>query len=375
MSVQPFNMAASYDPVKRLDVAEEFWSRQDPDRTRRIPLAMVRDRILLTKEADGIPNALVVQLLRQADNNSDGYLDYEEYMRFAEASAEHSRSREVFNKAALSVVPRGERTADRRNYLQEYKCCPPALFMVTATLVEIVVFIYYAVDMNKPIGPSGPAPLYSPLIYNPYRRYEAWRYLTYALIHSGYVHLVLNLVMQMVLGLLLELVHGWWRVGVIYLSGVLAGSLAQSITQPTVYLAGASGGVYAITYAHVGNLLLNWSEMEFRWLQLIVCLLVTVLDVSYALWDSYGSPTPSNTGHMAHLAGAIAGVLMGINILMNLKKRRWERICWWVALFLYVALVITAVILNAALPVPDYFPDNDYTDLVVVRENYLNSLL
>ena len=32
------------------------------------------------------------------------------------------------------------------------------------------------------------------------------------------------------------------------------GSLAVSVTDPTVYLAGASGGVYALIAAHVANL-------------------------------------------------------------------------------------------------------------------------
>uniref|UniRef100_A0A0P4W966 Peptidase S54 rhomboid domain-containing protein n=1 Tax=Scylla olivacea TaxID=85551 RepID=A0A0P4W966_SCYOL len=172
-----------------------------------------------------------------------------------------------------------------------------------------------------------------------------------------YMHLTMNLVMQTILGLLLELVHGWWRVGLIYMSGVLAGSLSQSLAMPRAYLAGASGGVYAIVYAHLGNLLLNWSEMEFRWLQLVLCLGLSVGDVSMALWDTFGSSTPSNTGHLAHLGGAVAGVLVGIYILRNLKKRRWEKYCWWVALVLYFILIGTGIILNASLP--DYFPPSE----------------
>ena len=65
------------------------------------------------------------------------------------------------------------------------------------------------------------------------------------------------------LGTPLEMVHRWWRILLIYLSGVLAGSLAVSITDPTVYLAGASGGVYALITAHLANVVANWSEMEF----------------------------------------------------------------------------------------------------------------
>ena len=41
------------------------------------------------------------------------------------------------------------------------------------------------------------------------------------------------------LGVPLEMVHRWWRVSLVYLTGVLSGSLAVSITDPGTYLAGA----------------------------------------------------------------------------------------------------------------------------------------
>jgi len=58
------------------------------------------------------------------------------------------------------------------------------------------------------------------------------------------------------LGIPLEMVHGWWRVSLVYLAGVVAGSLGTSISDPSVYLAGASGGVYAIMTAHVATIIL-----------------------------------------------------------------------------------------------------------------------
>lgn len=73
---------------------------------------------------------------------------------------------------------------------------------------------------------------------------------------------------------------------------------------------------------------------------------------------------------MAHLGGAIAGVLVGVSILRNLQRRRWERVCWWVSFTIYVILVGTAVILNASLQ--DYFPNNDYTSYAVLRADYLS---
>lgn len=34
--------------------------------------------------------------------------------------------------------------------------------------------------------------------------------------------------------------------------------------------------------------------MEYRWIQLIIIIFVSVLDLSYAFYDTYGSATPSN---------------------------------------------------------------------------------
>jgi rhomboid-related protein 1/2/3 len=69
-------------------------------------------------------------------------------------------------------------------------------------------------------------------------------------------HLVVNLLVQLVLGLPLELVHRWWRVLIVYMAGVVAGSLGTSVTSPYTLLAGASGGVYALLLAHIATIIL-----------------------------------------------------------------------------------------------------------------------
>ncbi|KAK7074094.1 Rhomboid-related protein 2 [Halocaridina rubra] len=351
-------------------VANDFWQTQDPDKNLRIPLGKVKESLLQSPEADRLPNGLVIQLLQKADENADGLLDYEEFMTFSSSASKHPRGRDTFSRAALTVLPRNERSLEKRTYLQQYSCCPPPVFMILTTLVEVGVFIYYMIDMNKTMEANRPAPIYSPLIYNPKRRYEAWRYMTYALIHSGYMHLINNIVVQLLLGLALELVHGWWRVGLIYLSGVLFGSLANSIAAPRTYLAGASGGVYSVEYAHIGNLLLNWSQMEFKWLQLTIVLIFSISDLSFALWDTYGRPdgTQSATGHMAHLGGAVAGITVGIYILRNLETKKWEKYLWWVAFVLFLVLVLAGVILNATLQ--DYFPEDDWENINQARVDY-----
>ena len=83
-----------------------------------------------------------------------------------------------------------------------------------------------------------------------------------------YLHLFYNLLLQLILGIILELVHKWWRVGLVYCLGVIGGSLAASVTKPNYYLCGASGGVYAIQASYIGNLILvsvqNLSEANYN---------------------------------------------------------------------------------------------------------------
>ena len=93
-----------------------------------------------------------------------------------------------------------------------------------------------------------------------FNKKETWRYLTYSLVHRDEEHIVANLVLLLCLGLVLEMGHGSWRVGLVFLSGVLAGSLAAYCFDPHYGLIGCSGGVYSITVAHLANLWLNWKE-------------------------------------------------------------------------------------------------------------------
>ncbi|XP_070161074.1 rhomboid-related protein 2 isoform X1 [Polyergus mexicanus] len=228
-------------------------------------------------------------------------------------------------------------------YEDEYSCRPPAIAMIIISIIEIILFIYDVIK-HKSLSVEGPAATL--FIYNPHKRFQAWRYLTYMFVHVGIFHLVVNLLVQIMLGIPLEMVHKWWRVLIIYIAGVAAGSLGTSVSDPTVYLAGASGGVYALITAHVATIIMNWSQMEFAVLQLLVFLVVTSVDVGQAVYNRYVLDTNDQVGYVAHLAGAIAGLLVGINILRNLEVQTWEKVIWWASMFTYTGLMTAAILWN-----------------------------
>lgn len=166
------------------------------------------------------------------------------------------------------------------------------------------------------------------------------------------MHLIMNLLVQIFLGIALELVHCWWRIALVYLAGVVAGSMSVSLATPTVYLAGASGGVYALITAHIATIIMNWNEMEYAIIQLLVFLIYIITDIGAALYRQF-SDIHDRVSYTSHIGGAVAGLLVGIGVLRNLKVRPWEKKLWWAAVVTYILLMGSGICVH--IFVPDHF--------------------
>ena len=72
---------------------------------------------------------------------------------------------------------------------------------------------------------------------------EPWRFLTYGFVHNNWGHLLANIFSQLFFGIPLELTHGWLRVAMIYISGIVLGGLGREMLSEHNErpLAGASG--------------------------------------------------------------------------------------------------------------------------------------
>lgn len=291
-----------------------------------------------------IPQWVLEIVLKKADEDGDGWVEYDE---FCNMILEHKEILQASHLYGLEKFVYQSVQAVTPNYYDEYYrgCCPPPLFIPFISLVEIAIFIFYCVEMRQCTA-TGPVPIYSPLIYDPHRRREAWRYVSYMFLHAGIMHIVVNLLIQLLLGIPLELVHKGWRIALVYVVGALMGGLAHSITDFETFLCGASGGVYALIGAHVANVMVNFKEMRFGIIRSVILGLLIVLDVGLALYKRYGTDEESKVGYAAHLGGFIGGLFLGIVCLKNLKVRSWERVLWYVALVIILLLLLIAVLVN-----------------------------
>lgn len=146
-------------------------------------------------------------------------------------------------------------------------------------------------------------------------------------------------------------------------TSLFSGSLGTSVFDSDVYLVGASGGVYALLAAHLANIMLNYNHMESGLLRLLAVLVVGMSsakpstnaliewlqtiassDVGIAIYDRYCHQI--EVSYVAHLTGALAGLTIGLIVLKNFEQKLHEQLIWWIALGVYTACIVFAVLYN-----------------------------
>ncbi|WKY00195.1 hypothetical protein Q1695_014782 [Nippostrongylus brasiliensis] len=312
-----------------------------------IPLDVLRTRLQNERDKIELRDDQIEALLRKADRNGDERITVDEFE--ALVTSKEAQSSQV--KRALYLIADQVITPQQRvevhSYIDEYSCCPPPLFILLISIIEVAVFFYYY--WTEPHSPdedifSVCAGCYvnnqvGPLLFAPKLRSQVWRFFSYTLLHAGLIHLLGNIIVQLVIGVPLEVVHKPWRIGPLYLMAVLTGALLQYTLDPKVYMVGASAGVYALLTAHLANVVMNWAEMPWRWVRLVLLLLYFTFDISSALYRRFCTNECDTVSHSAHIAGGITGFLFGVVILYNVVERPWERVIKHICISLYLAFV------------------------------------
>jgi membrane associated rhomboid family serine protease len=147
---------------------------------------------------------------------------------------------------------------------------------------------------------------------------KPWTFLSYIFVHVDLMHVVFNMLFLYWFGRILQDFIGQSKTVRLYFVGGIAGALAFVVALNTIpffinqgpaYLMGASAGVYAIVTA-AATLQPNYKIHLF----LIGPVAIKYISAFYVVWSILESVGSNGGGNIAHLGGALAGVIYAINI-------------------------------------------------------------
>lgn len=300
------------------------------------------------------------QLMKETDVNNDKKVTFEEFLDAAAhnkniMNVDTSNFNFLIRYVNKAYVPKTD--ASLKGYLSKYKWIPPPIFILTITIVQIVLFSYYKEHTDclgdpKHKGLECPRSFSTRLALRPQCRDQAWRFLTYALMHSGTAHIIGNIVIQVLIGFPMEVIHGPYRVAALYLLGALCGSLGSTVFDPTTNVVGASGAVYALMGAHVAHMIQNWGEIDYNVIRALFLGSLLIADLVNSLYQRYYIQNES-VSYTGHFSGFLAGMTLGVYILKNLRVHPWEVVVKWTGLGCALVGIFFAIFWNVFYDFPN----------------------
>ncbi|XP_072388673.1 protein rhomboid isoform X2 [Diabrotica undecimpunctata] len=115
--------------------------------------------------------------------------------------------------------------------------------ILAISFIQLLIHIFATASLRKALR------------FEPDKRIELWRFFTYMLIHDGWYHFMLNIVIQCIFAVLLEKRQGHLRVLILYFLGGFTGVLGASCVHPDLVI-GASAGVYALLISNIPDIIL-----------------------------------------------------------------------------------------------------------------------
>ncbi len=166
------------------------------------------------------------------------------------------------------------------------------------------------------------ADLFNRLKFSAYQikhKKEGWRFFTYALVHAGWGHLLINMFILYSFGNLVESyltlyfdIMGVFYYGLLYVGGIIFSTLFDFVKQkdnPYYTAVGASGAVSAVLFSSIlfdptGSLFVFPIPFPIpSWL----------FGVLYLVYSAYmGKRGADNIGHNAHFWGAVFGIVFTV---------------------------------------------------------------
>jgi membrane associated rhomboid family serine protease len=178
--------------------------------------------------------------------------------------------------------------------------------------------------------------LFARLAFSAYlikHRKEWWRFFTYALVHAGWAHLLINMFVLYSFGNLVEAyfkmyfgMRGVLFYGLLYAGGVIFSTLFDFRKQkdnPHYSAVGASGAVSAVLFS---SILFNPAGSLFVF-PIPFPIPSWAFGILYLVYSAYmGKRAADNIGHNAHFWGAVFGIVFTIILVPGVLTSFFEKL-------------------------------------------------
>jgi len=229
-----------------------------------------------------------------------------------------------------------QRKAERRWGSRPTAVAAPTMHKPLATywLIGITVVAYLTqLIPNSPVQQL--FALNSVYLVPAFGHFEPWRLLTVLLVHSGFLHVALNMLALWMIGRILEPLVGHTRFVVMYLISGIGGSVAVALLAPATWVVGASGAIFGL----FGALLIIGRHIGAN-----VTSIAVIIGINFAFPFVAGLFSGSvNISWQAHLGGLIAGCAVGF-IYARTRAVRQRRLQIGLLIGLTVVLLALLVI-------------------------------
>ncbi|KAK8577511.1 hypothetical protein V6N13_027783 [Hibiscus sabdariffa] len=148
--------------------------------------------------------------------------------------------------------------------------------------------------------------------------HQAWRLITCMWLHAGVIHLLVNMLGLLVIGIYLEQQFGFVPVGIIYLMSGFGASVLSSLFIRNGISVGASGAVFGLLGAMLSELITNWTIYRKKLVTSFILLAFIGINLAMGL-----SPA-KHVDNFAHIGGLVTGFLLGFVLLSRPQFRRLE---------------------------------------------------
>ncbi|TXH22167.1 MAG: rhomboid family intramembrane serine protease [Chitinophagaceae bacterium] len=182
---------------------------------------------------------------------------------------------------------------------------------INLNLLMYIIMIFSGLDLASFKGSDllNWGASYKPLTTNG----QWWRLLTNTFIHSGLIHILINMYGLLFIGIFLEPVLGKKKFIFVYLLAGISASITSLVLYNATISVGASGAIFGLYGCFLACMLLKVFPPKFR----VAFIISTIVFVGYYLLIGFRG----SKDNAAHISGLLCGFVLGIMMSEQLKQK------------------------------------------------------